>query len=135
EDVGARLRATGRPQAGSYMEMRDAVVIVIFDAARVLMIRRAQGRPRAGYWMPPSGAVEPGETQEQAVVREAREELGLAVEPTAAIWSCSSDDGAFALHWWRARIVGGTLSPDGREVADARFVDAVERAALAPQFP
>lgn len=114
--------------------MRDAVVIVIFEGQRVLMIRRAAGRPRAGYWMPPGGALEPGESEADAVVREAREELGLEVEPLRRLWRCATDDGAFALHWWRARVVGGALAPDPREVAEARFVDASERAALAPRF-
>ncbi|HTW46880.1 MAG TPA: NUDIX hydrolase [Acidobacteriaceae bacterium] len=57
-------------------------VIVVRDAARgprVLLIRRAQ-EPLKGEWSLPGGAVELGETLEEAVRREALEETGLAVE-------------------------------------------------------
>ena len=115
--------------------MRDAVVIVLTDDdGRVLMIRRGPAAPRAGWWMPPGGRVETGESHADAVRREAREELGLEVEPTAAIGECESDDGAWLLRFWRARIVGGVLTPNPREVAEARWVDAEAYAALAPKF-
>ena len=115
--------------------MRDAVVIVLTDDdGRVLMIRRGPAAPRVGWWMPPGGRVEPGETHEDAVRREAREELGLEVEPTAAMGSCSSDDGKWRLLFWRARIIAGTLTPDPREVAEARWVDATAYEALSPKF-
>ncbi|MEP3072226.1 8-oxo-dGTP diphosphatase MutT [Maricaulis sp.] len=46
---------------------------------RILIARRPEGKPMAGYWEFPGGKIEPGETPEQTVVRELREELG--VEP------------------------------------------------------
>jgi 8-oxo-dGTP diphosphatase len=57
-------------------------VIVAADAARdlkVLLIRRAQ-EPLRGEWSLPGGAVELGETLEDAIRREVREEAGLTVE-------------------------------------------------------
>jgi 8-oxo-dGTP diphosphatase len=115
--------------------MRDAVVIVLTDDdGRVLMIRRGPHAPRAGWWMPPGGRVEAGESQPDAVRREAREELALEVEPTAAIGSCPSDDGAWRLVFWRARIVAGALAPDPREVADLRWCDRAAYDALEPKF-
>lgn len=52
----------------------------LLDAdGRVLIARRPEGKPMAGYWEFPGGKIEPGETPEQAVTRELREELG--VEP------------------------------------------------------
>ena len=46
---------------------------------RILIARRPEGKPMAGLWEFPGGKIEPGETPEQTVVRELREELG--VEP------------------------------------------------------
>jgi 8-oxo-dGTP pyrophosphatase MutT (NUDIX family) len=54
-----------------------AGVIVIRDG-RIALIRRV--RDGSEYWVVPGGGVEPGETIEQAAVREAREELGGEVQ-------------------------------------------------------
>lgn len=47
---------------------------------RVLLIRRGK-EPLRGRWLVPGGTVELGETLEEAVVREVREETGLEVVP------------------------------------------------------
>ncbi|MBZ0162357.1 MAG: (deoxy)nucleoside triphosphate pyrophosphohydrolase [Notoacmeibacter sp.] len=44
---------------------------------RVLLSQRPRGKAMAGLWEFPGGKVEPGETPEQAVVRELAEELGI----------------------------------------------------------
>ena len=54
--------------------MLDAIVAVITNGDKVLMIQRAPTVRGGGYWAPVSGEVEPGESQEAAVVREARED-------------------------------------------------------------
>lgn len=46
---------------------------------RVLIAQRPEGRSMAGLWEFPGGKVEPGETPEQALVRELREELSIEV--------------------------------------------------------
>jgi 8-oxo-dGTP diphosphatase len=46
---------------------------------RVLIAKRPEGRPLAGLWEFPGGKVEPGETPEDAVIRELREELSVTV--------------------------------------------------------
>jgi len=45
----------------------------------VLLSRRQPGRHQAGKWEFPGGKVEPGETSLEALARELREELGIAV--------------------------------------------------------
>lgn len=62
---------------------------VITDARdRILLARRTEGRDLAGLWEFPGGKVDPGETPEQALVRELREELGIEArvgEPVIAV--------------------------------------------------
>ena len=46
---------------------------------RVLLARRPEGKKMAGLWEFPGGKLQPGETPEQALIRELREELGIDV--------------------------------------------------------
>src|ERR1022692_3156219 len=57
---------------------------VIVQDHRVLLIRRGTP-PLLGEWSLPGGVLECGETLREAVVREAREETGLAVESGAML--------------------------------------------------
>jgi len=52
--------------------------------SQVLLIRRGQ-EPLKGEWSLPGGAVELGETLEEAVCREVLEETGLVVEPAEIV--------------------------------------------------
>lgn len=47
---------------------------------RVLVTQRPEGRSLAGLWEFPGGKVEAGERPEAALIRELREEVGIAVE-------------------------------------------------------
>ncbi|MEU0194471.1 NUDIX domain-containing protein [Streptomyces afghaniensis] len=116
------------------MEQRQAIVAVLRRGDRVLAIRRGPAVARPGYWQPPSGKLEPGETQEQAVVREVREEVGLTVVPLAKVWESETDDYRFRLHWWTARADTGEVFPDPGEVAETRWVTPEEFLALDPVF-
>jgi 8-oxo-dGTP diphosphatase len=59
-----------------------AVSAAIFRDRRVLIVRRARP-PAHGLYTLPGGGVELGETLEEAVIREVREETSLDVEPVA----------------------------------------------------
>ena len=62
------------------------VAAVITDArGRILLARRTDGRDLAGLWEFPGGKCEPGESPEQALVRELQEELGINVQVAAAL--------------------------------------------------
>jgi len=53
---------------------------IIVDAGKVVLIKRGYA-PLAGEWSIPGGVLEVGETMREGVVREAREETSLLVEP------------------------------------------------------
>ncbi|MDQ0913564.1 NUDIX domain-containing protein [Streptomyces canus] len=63
------------------MEQREAIVAVVRKGERVLVIRRGLLARLPGYWAPLSGKLEPGETQEESLLWEVREEVGLRVSP------------------------------------------------------
>jgi 8-oxo-dGTP diphosphatase len=56
-----------------------AVGILIRENGDVLLARRPEGKPYAGYWEFPGGKVEPNEKIEHALKREFAEELGIEI--------------------------------------------------------
>jgi 8-oxo-dGTP diphosphatase len=57
-----------------------AAAALIDGDGRVLLARRPSGKAMAGLWEFPGGKLDEGETPEEALVRELREELGIAAE-------------------------------------------------------
>ncbi len=106
---------------------------------RILLVRHK--KERGGYWQGkwilPGGMLEVGETIDEGIVREVREETGLAVEivPTDVepMERIVRDNGRVVLHVVyivkRARVAGGVLSP-ASDVGEAMWVKREELAAL-----
>lgn len=86
---------------------------------RVLFIRHSYGDRRV--WELPGGGVARRETPEQAVVREAREELGvtLAWRPVAVIEV--RDDKTSQLHVFAANAPSAAVTVDRGEILEARW--------------
>lgn len=59
-----------------------AVSAAIFRGGKVLIVRRAR-KPALNLYTLPGGAVEVGESLTDAVIREAREETSLEIEPVS----------------------------------------------------
>ena len=116
------------------MDQREAIVAVVRREERVLVIQRGPLSRLPGYWAPLSGKLEPGETQEEALIREVHEEVGLRVSPVAKVWESQTEDGAFRLHWWTAEAEHGDVVMHPGEVSDARWVTSQEFARLQPVF-
>jgi 8-oxo-dGTP pyrophosphatase MutT (NUDIX family) len=99
---------------------RAAADAVVFDRdGRVLLQRRAD----FGVWGLPGGAVEVGETLEQAVRREVKEETGFDVEVVRLVGAYSDPAGTTVLYpsgdvvhyvslTFECRIVGGRAETD-----------------------
>ena len=65
----------------------EVVGAVIRDGGRVLLAQRPEGKAQAGLWEFPGGKIEPGETPEEALARECREELALEIESPSVLRS------------------------------------------------
>ena len=60
--------------------MTEVVAALIWDKERFLICQRPATKARGLLWKFVGGKVEPGETKEQALVRECREELDIILE-------------------------------------------------------
>lgn len=105
---------------------------VIVRDDRVLVVRRLNP-PLQGQWSIPGGLVETGETIKEALIREIREETGLAVEPIELIEVFErilrDPDSRVQYHFvvidYLCRIVWGDADPgtDVSEIQWARLED------------
>jgi 8-oxo-dGTP diphosphatase len=62
--------------------MTQVVAALIWDKDKFMICQRPASKARGLLWEFVGGKVEPGETKEQALVRECREELAITVAPT-----------------------------------------------------
>ncbi|MBD5784564.1 (deoxy)nucleoside triphosphate pyrophosphohydrolase [Cellulosimicrobium terreum] len=92
-----------------------AIVDDLVSPQRLLSARRIRPLELAGRWEFPGGKVDPGETPEEALHRELREELGVAVElgaeivgPEHGTWVITD---RHVMRLWYARIVEGDPQP------------------------
>ena len=109
-----------------------ATVVLPYDPVRdeVLLIEQFRaatfiaGEKRPWMWEPVAGLIDPGETPEQAALREAQEEAGLQVtrlEPVGEVYSSSGSSGEF-LHLFvgladlRAVQGGGGLDSENEDI-------------------
>jgi 8-oxo-dGTP pyrophosphatase MutT (NUDIX family) len=117
-----------RDKVGSELLVVPAVVGDVFDErGRVLM----QQRVDTGSWTPPAGAIEPGESPADAVVREVWEETGLLVEPLHVTgvyggpdFHTTREDGnqiSIFSFVFQCRVIGGEPRPDGVESSDVAY--------------
>ena len=90
---------------------------VCIDGARVLLTKRPSGTHLAGAWEFPGGKLEPGESPEEALAREMREECGVEVEVGAALdvtfWRYPKKN--VLLLFYRTTITGGAVQHLGVE--------------------
>ena len=61
--------------------MTDVVAALIWEGDRFLACQRPANKARGLLWEFVGGKVEPGETPEEALIRECREELDITIAP------------------------------------------------------
>jgi D-glycero-alpha-D-manno-heptose 1-phosphate guanylyltransferase len=94
----------------SHAAVKLGTCIVIFDETQRVVLER---RSDCGWWCLPGGRVDPGETVLATALREAEEETGLRVEPTAFLGLFSDP---------RRRTVRYPDNGDIRQLVDATIL-------------
>ncbi|CAL9558860.1 (deoxy)nucleoside triphosphate pyrophosphohydrolase [Streptomyces sp. enrichment culture] len=101
------------------MTERIVVGAALVDGGRLLAARRSAPAELAGRWELPGGKVEAGETPEAALVRELREELGVAAESGERVPGQWPLRAPFVLQVWTARLLPSSAAPEPLEDHDA----------------
>lgn len=106
----------------------EVVAALIREADRFLICQRPADKARALQWEFVGGKVEPGETREQALIRECREELGVTLSVGEAFMEVTHDYPDITIHMtvFHAVIARGT--PQKLEHNDLRWVRPDETA-------
>jgi 8-oxo-dGTP diphosphatase len=106
-------------------------VAIVTSEPGVLIGRRADGNPP---WTFPGGKLEPGESAEQAAVREVEEETGLLVRATGIIGQRVHPNAGRTLVYVAAEPVNGTAVAVAAEdeLTEVRWVTLAEADMLLP---
>ena len=98
--------------------------VIVDDQDRVLVIRRRDN----GNWEPPGGVLETGESIQDGLRREIREETGLDIEIGRLSGVYKNMSRAIIALVFRCRAIGGSPTPNA-EVTDLRWMqlDEVQR--------
>ena len=111
------------------MKITLVAAVALIDAdGRVLLAQRPEGKALAGLWEFPGGKVDPGETPEQALIRELHEELGIDTWASClaplTFASHSYDDFHLLMPLYACRRWNGTPIPqEGQKLAWVRALD------------
>jgi 8-oxo-dGTP diphosphatase len=96
----------------------------IIVEGRLLAAQRTEPPELAGGWEFPGGKVEPGETDQEAVVRECREELGIEITVGSRVGDDWPLHNGYVMHVWTAGIAEG--EPKALEHSDLRWLGEAE---------
>jgi 8-oxo-dGTP diphosphatase len=123
------LEGTSEPRQGLRVPCVGA--IITDGAGRLLLVQRGH-EPSEGLWSVPGGRVEPGETDQEAVVREVREETGLVVTSGPLVGSVERPGlagSSYVIRDYRCTVTGGVLAA-GDDAAAVRWCSPAQVEAL-----
>lgn len=106
--------------------MTEVVAALIWDGNRFLACQRPAHKARGLLWEFVGGKVEPGETKEEALIRECREELDVTVAVEDVFMEVTHEYPDLTVHLtlFHAKIVEGV--PKKLEHNDIRWLTAEE---------
>jgi mutator protein MutT len=86
---------------------------LVFREGKLLMTQRPEGKHLAGLWEFPGGKQQPGETLEECLRRELREELGIeaTVHELLQIREHTYPEKTVRLHFYRCSLPHGEPQP------------------------
>lgn len=106
------------------------VVILLKKDNRYLLIKQNK-KPYKDFWAPVHGQVEAGESDQEAIIREAQEEIGIQVSPIQQVAVSKADYKVHELHWWIAEFDNcSEINIDTAEISEYGYFQPHELLAL-----
>ena len=103
---------------------RVAVALIFNKQNKILIGRRAKTEPLAGFWEFPGGKIESGETPQEALKRELKEELNVESEINEHFIDYTYPNGKFKLMTYYTKIDESTI--EKRVHDDLRWVSVAD---------
>ena len=108
------------------MNIVEVVAALIRDGDRFMICQRPEGKKRALLWEFVGGKVEPGETKEEALIRECMEELAVTVAPQEIFMYVTHKYPDITVHLTLFNAVITEGVPQKLEHNDIRFITVSE---------
>jgi NAD+ diphosphatase len=128
--AGERAKRCEKDDRDIYPQVAPCVIVLIHDGPRVVLARAP--RLPAGMYSLVAGFVEPGETLEDCVRREVKEEVGLEVGELTYVASQPWPFPSQLMVGFFARYQGGDIVPDPSEIDEAAWFDVADLPPVPP---
>lgn len=119
-----RAKRCPQCQLRQYPRLSPAVIMLISKGEKLLLARAP--RFRSGMYSVLAGFVEPGESLEETVAREVREEVGIEIQNIRYFGSQPWPFPNSLMVGFTAEYASGTITPDPTEIEAANWFDKTE---------
>lgn len=131
-----------RDAVGTRLLLLPGVSAVIRNEHGAILVQR---REDDGGWSLPAGAIDPGESPAEAIIREVEEETGLEVVPERIVGVFggarfrhtypNGDESEYTVIVFDCRVVGGELEARDGESLELRYFPVEEMPQLEAPYP
>ena len=117
------------------MKIIKVVAAILQKEDKILIARKKQGKPLAGYFEFPGGKVEEGETPEESLIRELMEEMNIKIAVKEYIGESIYDygnDKVISLLGYTAEIIDGEIKLSDHDRYEWVTLEQINNYKIAP---
>ena len=117
------------------MKIIKVVAAILQKEDKILIARKKQGKPLAGYFEFPGGKIEEGETPEESLIRELMEEMNIKIAVKEYIGESIYDygnDKVISLLGYTAEIIDGEIKLSDHDRYDWVTLEQINNYKIAP---
>ena len=117
------------------MKIIKVVAAILQKEDKILIARKKQGKPLAGYFEFPGGKIEEGETPEESLIRELMEEMNIKIAVKEYIGESVYDYGnnkVISLLGYTAEIIDGEIKLSDHDIYEWGTLEQINNYKIAP---